>query len=299
MKVSGLTIFPVKSCQGVDVEKVEIGPFGFKYDRFWVIARMIEGKYEMLTQREYSKMVLIKPTIRILPRIILTLEAVGMEGIEIPLITNESVAITVWDDIVYGHFQGDQAAVWISKFLAIEVKLFAKDLETQRILPKKHTPSKSLLKIEPQTAFADGFPFLLLSEESVTDIKNQHENPGIVSYKTFRPNIIVNECAAFDEDKLISFSINNVVFYGASRCTRCVMTNNDPLTGITNTLTLKLLQKVRRVDPGAKYEGCMGINVIHQTEGGTISIGDKVTILRQGVHDRRGIWNGMIQIKAF
>jgi uncharacterized protein YcbX len=70
------------------------------------------------------------------------------------------------------------------------------------------------------------------------------------------------------------------------------MTNNNPETGIPGKETLKLLQKIRRVDPGAKYQGCLGLNLIHQNETGIIHVGDEVMIEQTGEHDRRGIWNG-------
>ena len=71
------------------------------------------------------------------------------------------------------------------------------------------------------------------------------------------------------------------------------MTNNNPDSGIPNPQTLKELMKTRRVDPGAKFEPCMGVNAIQISVGGTLKVGDAIVPLALGSHNRRGIWHGM------
>ena len=48
-----------------------------------------------------------------------------------------------------------------------------------------------------QCAFADGAPYLLLGEESVIEFGTHLEKP--VSWKNFRPNILVSGGAPFEE----------------------------------------------------------------------------------------------------
>ncbi|KAJ1993295.1 hypothetical protein H4R33_000704 [Dimargaris cristalligena] len=54
-----------------------------------------------------------------------------------------------------------------------------------------------------------------------------------------------------------------------SRCTRCVLTNNNPDTGIANPKhqPLKTLMSYRRVDPGDKYHSCFGMNCVPVRSG--------------------------------
>ena len=51
----------------------------------------------------------------------------------------------------------------------------------------KHVPSSEWFKESPETAFADGFPFLILLQASVDEFSKQSP----VSTRNFRPNIVV------------------------------------------------------------------------------------------------------------
>jgi uncharacterized protein YcbX len=292
MKVSGLWIFPVKSCAGIALEKSKIDEYGFEFDRNWVVAQQTTTGWEMVTQRKYPTMVLIQPQIDLSNGTVLILNAPNMSELRVPITTAEPVPITVWSSIVMGISQGREASQWFSKYLGFECELFIKDRSTKRELSEKHTPHQSLFSYQPTTAFADGFPFLILSQESVNEFKKSHPDPEKVSIKTFRANINIQGATPFLEDSFLKINIGSQYFIATARCTRCVMTNNDTETGVPGTDTLKSLQRTRRVDPGAKYEACMGVNLIHCDVGGTISIGDEVTVETTTSHDRRGIWKG-------
>ncbi len=56
--IKSLTIYPVKSCGPVEMQRALIGPRGFVYDRNWVIVR--EDDAVFVTQREYPRMALIQ-----------------------------------------------------------------------------------------------------------------------------------------------------------------------------------------------------------------------------------------------
>lgn len=147
MKVTEIVIFPVKSCAGVSVEHSKINQFGLEFDRFWVIARK-RDQWEMMTQRNFSRMVLIKPEIE-LNRLVL--RAPDMSDITVPLESKgESIQIKVWDDLVYGISQGDEVSQWLTKCLGVKCALFAKDLNNVRTLSPEHTPSNSLFAYQPQ-----------------------------------------------------------------------------------------------------------------------------------------------------
>jgi uncharacterized protein YcbX len=292
-KISELYIYPIKSCGGILLEEACIDEFGFEFDRNWILAEYKSGNWEMITQRTFSKLVLVRPLVKkVQDEIVLLVNAPGMEELMVSLQEGVSVTITVWDDKVMGIIQSKESCEWFSRYLGIACSLFHKDKKSVRSLIPKHTPNKELFSHEPQTAFADGFPFLLLSEASVEEFKRLHPEPNVITTKTFRPNIVISGVDAYAEDSYLEFTVNGTTFYGVARCTRCTMTNNNTITGIPGSETLKLLQKTRRVDPGAKYEGCMGMNVIQSEVGTTIRVGDPILVSKVGIHDRRGIWNG-------
>ncbi|KAI8893517.1 hypothetical protein BC833DRAFT_608071 [Globomyces pollinis-pini] len=292
--VTHLFIYPIKSCAGIELNDCTFNQYGFQYDRHWIVgSKKEDGSWKMVTQREYSRMVLIQPKLIFdggkYPTLILN--APGMDEISInTIITSDPVFIPVWKSEVSGYIQSDLVSKWLSDFLGIDCSLFVKDPELERPLIKKHTPALDKFDYNPQTAFADGFPFLLLSEESVKDFSSQLPEGIAIRLLTFRPNIVVAGLSPYEEDEILSLQIGTIQFFVAARTTRCRMVNNTP-EGVPGTEVLKLIQRIRRVDPGAKYEGCMGVNVIHRVANGTISVGDQLIINQKGVHDRRGIWN--------
>jgi uncharacterized protein YcbX len=286
--VSKLLIYPVKSCGHIELETSRLGPYGLKWDRTWVIA----ANFQMLSQRECPKMVLITPNISGMdgdnPYITLSFQN---DSIRVPVVRGSSYKIGVWKDQVAGFDQGDLAAEWLSSLLEQPVRLYFKDPGVTRTLEAKHVPQ--FLRPNAQTAFADGYPILLLSEESVEEIQSRMPRESkMPTFCNFRPNILIKGCSkSFQEDDWLKFSIGNTVYHVASRCTRCIMTSNDPSTGklSSSQQPLKTLQKFRRVDPGAKYESCVGINVIHNSPG-VLCVGQELRVHNVGQHDRRGIW---------
>ena len=44
VRVSGLTIYPVKSCAGIDVDAVTVTETGFMYDRAWMLVESRKPK---------------------------------------------------------------------------------------------------------------------------------------------------------------------------------------------------------------------------------------------------------------
>jgi uncharacterized protein YcbX len=48
------------------------------------------------------------------------------------------------------------------------------------------------------TAFADGYPILIISEESLSDLNSRLDSP--LPMNRFRPNLVVKGCPPFAED---------------------------------------------------------------------------------------------------
>ena len=286
MHVTGLTYYPVKSCKGIRLTKAKLTESGIENDRRWIVIKDndVEPK-EMLTQREEPKMVTITPSVYGSDE--LTLEAPGMPIITVDFAVGELVLVKVWDDVTRGHDQGSKVSEWLSLYLGQPVRLVARDFDYTRSLPPKHTPMMENFDFEPQISFADGYPLLLLSSNSVKEFQSHCD---LANVENFRPNITIEADAPYQEDEFVEFNINDIPFFGGMLCTRCIMTNNNPETGVPHPNVLKALTKYRRIDPGAKYQACMGINVVHGRIG-TIQVGDEITITKTGKHNRKtGIW---------
>ncbi|KAL1921451.1 uncharacterized protein VTP21DRAFT_11167 [Calcarisporiella thermophila] len=292
IKVSQLYIYPIKSCRGVPQTSLTINQYGFKYDRQWAI---ITSDMNKLSQRESPRMVLITPNIHEDPNHptggTLTLTAPGMEELELPLVPTQAivqrkVVVQVWADKVDAYDMGDAAAEWLSRFLGKEVRLVHKSLEGIRKV-EHHTPSEQELGFQAQSAFQDYFPMLLISEASLEDLNSRLETPVHILH--FRPNVVVSGCSPFSEDTWLSFTIGGVEYHVACRCTRCTIPNVNHETGEPHPKhqPQRTLQGYRRVDKGAPYTACFGMNCVMKTTSGSVSIGDELTVLATGEHLRK------------
>ncbi|CAG8733551.1 7697_t:CDS:2 [Dentiscutata erythropus] len=261
-KISELYIHPVKSCKGIKIKSWKVGPYGFKYDRYWMI---IDEKYQFVTQREKPKLVLITPKIEEVDSEDeskggdLVLSAPDMEELRLPLLPDQDNCIkykaTIWEDTLEVCDCGEESSKWLTKFLGFSARIVFKSGArfVARNIPKE-------INHQPKIALTDGFPFFMFSEESLSDLNKRLSTP--IDSRSFRPNIVIQGCnGPFEEDTWKEIIIGNDkenVFHVACRCTRCVVTNVNPDTGEINKQILKTLQSYRRVDAGAKYFSCFG-----------------------------------------
>ncbi|PKY51203.1 MOSC-domain-containing protein [Rhizophagus irregularis] len=295
MNISSIYIYPVKSCKGIKVDSWKINNYGFKFDRFWMI---VDDQNHAITQREHSKLALVSPTIHENDdddnggSVILTNPENDQE-LKLPLLPNKGngikLSVTICDEIIMAYDCGKESSKWISDYLGFEAKIVHKSIEDLRIIEKNLPPKNELLK-QPETAFSDGYPFLIISEESLSDLNNRLSLP--VTFRNFRPNIVIKGCnKPFEEDTwkkiIVGEDADDNLFFVVARSTRCVMTTVNPETGIKEGLDpLKTLQSYRRVDPGAKYKACFGMNVIHNKSGMTLNVGDQIKVIATGEHIR-------------
>ncbi len=117
--------------------------------------------------------------------------------------------------------------------------------------------------------YADGYPFLIASEESLNDLNSRMENS--LPMDRFRPNIVVRGGLPFEEDSFGKFIIREILFDTVKPCARCPITTIDQLTGKAGKEPLKTLAKFRFRDNAVHF----GMNLVHSGIG-TISIGDEL-----------------------
>lgn len=223
-RVKKLVIYPVKSCAGIEVQSAVVTKRGFLYDRAFMI---VDEKGNFVTQRKKPTMALIKTELDH-QRGLLILTAPGMSQLEVPLTesaTEEVRTVTVWGHACDGRVIDTQG--WFSKFLDLP------SLELVRMDNNWVRPTDPKVAPKGQMAFADGFAFLLASEGSVEEVSRRANMP--VEMDRFRPNIVVDECEAFAEDKW-----TNIVFASqppmkakvVQPCSRCSMPDVDQQTAI-------------------------------------------------------------------
>ncbi|KAF9978685.1 Mitochondrial amidoxime reducing component 2 [Actinomortierella ambigua] len=186
---------------------------------------------------------------------------------------------------------GDEAATFFSEFLGFPCRFVHKSPDEVRPV-KEHSPGVAEIGYQPEMAFADQFPILALSEESIQDINARLDNP--VSVINFRANLIIEGCSEpFEEDKWCEVDIGGITYYFTCRCPRCSMPNINVETAVKDKMQpQKTLQSIRRVDRGkmAKYKACVGMNVVPSKTSGSLRVGDAVIVksVYQGERLRTG-----------
>jgi len=125
---------------------------------------------------------------------------------------------------------------------------------------------------EDHTGFADGYPILIVSEESLRDLNSKLDSA--LPMNRFRPNMVVQGCEPFAEDGWKRIRVGGIEMALVKPCPRCVVTTIDKDTLEKNKEPLKTLSKYRMQEGGAMF----GMNVIPLGEG-EVKVGMSVEIL--------------------
>lgn len=265
MIVSALHIYPIKSCGGTALDAAAIQARGFANDRRWLV---VDADGRFLTQREIARMALIRPD---LDDHCLRLRAPGTADFELAVDqSGRRVEVTIWKDSGVGAVdQGDAAAGWLSDFLGRDVRLvrFADDYTRQ--VDQKYAPRET-----DQVGFADAYPFLIISEESLADLNSRLDEP--LPMNRFRPNIVVRGAdEPYAEDGWKAIRIGGIVFDVVKACARCAITTTDQATAARGKEPLRTLATYRQGPKGAPL---FGQNAVHRSAG-TIRVGDPVEVV--------------------
>ena len=264
LSVSALYVYPVKSCRGTEMDAAEVSPCGFAHDREFMVVDGITGLF--LTQREAPRLALIRP---FLEDDALRLEAPGMSPLALTPVTSGPVRdVIVWQDRCCAVDQGGEAAGWLTRFLGVDCRLVRMAEDHVRPVDPRYAVGR-----RDRVGFADGYPFLLLSRESLDDLNARLAAP--VPMNRFRPNIVVaGGGAPFLEDRWRRIRIGSVTFYVVKPCARCVITTVDQDSAVPGREPLATLARYRNSPRGVLF----GQNLIHAGTG-TIRRGDPVTVL--------------------
>ena len=268
IRISELNIYPIKSCKGTALQQAVVGQYGLAGDRALMVVTP-DGKF--LTQREFERMALIHPVLSDGETV--TLGAPRMPALSVP-INRDGLRLTgqVWRNTVSVADQGDAAAEWLTTFLGQPVRLVGPAPDFTRKLNSDYAKRES-----DETAFADGYPVLLISQAALDDLNVRLIEKGAeaVPMNRFRPNIVVSGCEAFAEDTWAQIRVAEVVFDLVKPCPRCPIPTIDQEAGVRTPEPIKTLNTYRRTADGSVM---FGQNLIHANNG-RIQVGDEVEVL--------------------
>lgn len=269
-RLSGLFIYPVKSCRGHALRESAVDAWGLVHDRRYLV---ITPDGQFLTQRALPRMALIETELTATG---LVLASPGHGSVTVsPADAAGPLAATVWKNTVTADDCGAPAAEWLTRFLGTPARLVRMGASYDRPLkPSKARPGDVV-------SFADAYPFLMLSEASLADLNDRLIATGAeaVPLDRFRANLILTDCAPFHEDTRTTFRLGEITFRQGGPCARCLVTTTDQTRGERDgPEPLRTLATYRR-DPEKPGDVNFGANIIHETKSGRLRVGDVLTPL--------------------
>lgn len=260
-ELSGLYVYPIKSCAGIPLESAELSVTGLRHDRRWML---VDEAGEFMSQRAHPRMALISTR---LSGEHLTTSAPGMPDLQVPLHQEDGkrIDVSVWGDTNRGTLVGEEADGWFREFLGFPCRLVRKPDDDPRPVDSHYAQGGD------QVGFADGFAFLLISEASLDDLNSRLDEP--LPMNRFRPNFVLRGCGPYAEDEWGHVRIGGVPFRVAEACPRCAITTTDQKTAARGKEPLRTLATYRRFDG----EVFFGRNLIHDALG-TVRVGDSVEV---------------------
>lgn len=263
--LSEIHIYPVKSFAGIQVDAWKVDAKGLELDRKWMV---VDREHQFLSQRRLPEMVKVET--RILADS-LQLSAPGMGSISFPLTQEPGPVITtsIWKDDCPATLVSAEIDQWLSDFLHTPCHLVYQADETVRQVDQRYAAP------EDKTSFTDGFPFLIISENSLAVLNRKL--PAPLPMSRFRPNLVVTGCDGFAEDTWRRIRIADIGFRLPKPSGRCPVTTIDAETARYGKEPLKTLSRFRKLQNKVYF----GQNAIHDNPG-TLRIGDEILVHETG-----------------
>ena len=276
MHLSEINIYPIKSLRGISLENSHVENRGLRFDRRWML---VDENWDFFTQREYPVMATIGVEV-MSDGLSVTSETAGTIAVPLEPDRGEHGIGTVWNSRVEAVAYRGEVSEWFSDAIGMKCKLVWMPETTRRNVDPDHAVHQG----EDIVSFADGYPFLLIGEGSLTDLNERllekygdaDENVRLpIPMNRFRPTFVVAGSESFEEDTWQTIRIGEIDFHLVKPCGRCVVTTTDQTTGERGKEPLKTLAEYRNVNGKALF----GQNLIAEKPGGQIFIGDEVKVL--------------------
>jgi uncharacterized protein YcbX len=269
VRVISLSLFPVKSLGGVDVERAAVTPLGLAGDRRWAV---LDPEGRRISARSWHPLlsVVAEPTaagVRLR-------SADGSLDVEAP----GDDAPTVDTDVTRVErlaLADPAASAWLSTRVGREVKLVHQRDEDRRPMSLEHGGREG----EP-LSLADTGPLHLVTEASVdrlrdwvTETQGEEWLDREAATRRFRPNVVVDGEEPFSEDGWQRLRIGGTTYRVSELCDRCALTLIDAQTLQTDKEPIRTLARHRGWD-GATW---FGIRLVPEGPG-SIAVGDEVSV---------------------
>jgi uncharacterized protein len=260
LHITGLFVYPVKSCRGIALQEAQLDRRGIVHDREFLV---VDEENVFLTQRTVPQLATIETELH---QQHLVLRAAAAGQVEVPLAIDGSAPpvqreVQIFKDRVVADDCGDEAAEWFSSALGRKCRL----VRLGSAFVRQVAPAGIAAADIP---FTDEFPLHLTAEESLADLNRRLDEPLPMS--RFRPSIVVRGAEPYAENTWRSLRDQQVQFRFATPCYRCSVTMTDQQTGTRGSEPLRTLATYRRGEAGGVM---FGQYLIHSGPG-TLRVGE-------------------------
>lgn len=269
--VSSLFIYPIKSCAGIAVSRLDYSARGLHHDRQYMVVNT-EGAG--LTQRHVPKLAHIQPTLRDEG---LTVSCKGQPTLELD--TSEAQLskldprlVSVWNYRGEALDLGDEAANWFTRTVGTACRLVRFSPTGSRPVSQKHTT------LAAQAQFSDGYPVLVTTVESLQDLNRRLITP--VPMNRFRPNVVLRDVAPFAEDDWRILTFLHLRLHIVKPCERCAIVTVNQTTLEQGKEPLRTLATFRNLNGKV----CFGQNAVPEAPG-FLTLGDDAEVVTRTESD--------------
>lgn len=270
VRVESLHIYPVKACRAIDLDSAQLTIEGLRYDREWMV---VDARGDFITQREQPTLARVRTQI---DGDFLSLSALASGSVRVPLRYQDGDLIPVrcWRFRTEALDCGNEAAAWFTQLLGSPARLVRFARQARRDCNPDWTGG-----VTAYTKFSDGYPILVLANESVTDLRQRMNLDGArLASNRFRANIMISGVAAYDEDFIETIGNDDFSLKLVKPCPRCTVPSVNQMTGaIDGPAPIDVLTGYRM---NAKVEGAtLGVNaVLAGGAGATIAVGQVLAV---------------------
>lgn len=262
MRLASIHVYPVKGTRAVSLERSDVLRGGLRHDRRFMVQDE-DGAF--LTQRTHPRLALV--------------DVAFAEG---AIVIGGAVTVPLADD-VYRDRPRRRVVVWDDEVDAVDASAEASAFFSDHLGERctlVYMPDDVVRPVEApyggpgdRVGFADAYPVLVASLASLADLNARLVERGeaAVPMDRFRPNLVVEGGAAFDEERHARVLVGSLGLRLAKRCARCEVTMVDQRTAKVRKEPLRTLAAYR-TEANKVY---FAMNAIPEAEG-AVSVGDRV-----------------------
>ncbi|KAL4598330.1 hypothetical protein ACB092_11G052900 [Castanea dentata] len=233
--LKSITIYPIKSCAGFSIERWPLSISGLRYDHEWLL-KSLTG--EILTQKKLPEMCLISTSIDLHRGIMFVESPRCKEGLQINLKSDLQSGGREEVDLYGQRYEAqgysNEVNNWFSLAIGRTCCLLRYSMSNDYLLLNKCKNGGMRRDMQSRVTFANEAQFLLISEESVSDLNKRISSnvqtgafkmPVQINPMRFRPNLVISGGEPYVEDEWRNLKIGNKYFTSLGGCNRCQMIN--------------------------------------------------------------------------